>query len=277
MILKNEPAEHPADVSFELDRATALETLGDGHFAGRITRDFWVAIGPNGGYLAAIALRGALLALADAARAPRSMHVRYLAPPREGELELRTSVVRAGRSMTTLDASLRQAGREFMTASFCFSAPFSGPAFQDGAPPEALPIAHAIPLAREIPLNDRFDARTAIGAGSRAGARAETGGYLRLADGRPVDMLALAAFWDSWPPALFFRALEPEWKGGMPTVEASVYFRRPVPFAGFRSSEHVLIRLRSALAHDGFVEEDGEIWSLDGQLLVQSRQLALCR
>lgn len=276
MILKTQ-LDEPDGMSFELDRATALEALGDNHFAGRITRDFWIAIGPNGGYLAAIALRGAMLALADAQRAPRSMHVRYLAPPREGDFELRTVLVRAGRSMTTLDASMHQAGRMFLTASFCFSAPFSGPTFQDGTPPAALPLAAAVPLGRSIPMNDRFDARVAIGAASRAGMRAETGGYLRLADGRPLDMIALAAFWDSWPPALFFRKLQPEWQGGMPTVEASVYFRRPVPFDGFRPSDHVLVRMRSAMAHDGFVEEDGEIWSLEGQLLVQSRQLALCR
>jgi hypothetical protein len=32
---------------------------------------------------------------------------------------------------------------------------------------------------------------------------------------------------------------------------------------------------RSGLAHDGFFEEDGELWSADGRLLAQCRQLAL--
>ena len=73
-----------------------------------------------------------------------------------------------------------------------------------------------------------------------------------------------------------FRA-ESGLKGGLPTIEASVYFRRQIPYEGFQAGAHVLLHTHSALARDGLVEEDGEIWSHDGQLLVQSRQLALCR
>jgi hypothetical protein len=37
----------------------------------------------------------------------------------------------------------------------------------------------------------------------------------------------------------------------------------------------VLARFVSRAAGGGFFEEDGELWSRDGVLLVQSRQLAL--
>jgi len=37
----------------------------------------------------------------------------------------------------------------------------------------------------------------------------------------------------------------------------------------------VLARFASRLSRDGFIEEDGEIWSRDGWLIAQSRQLAL--
>jgi acyl-CoA thioesterase len=261
--------------SFEFDRGTALEALGGGRFAGRISRDFWIQVGPNGGYLAAIALRGAVLALSDATRAPRSMHVRYLSPPKEGDFELKTAVVRAGKSMTTLDVSLQQAGRECMTAGFCFSVAFGGPSFQGRAPPMALPLAESPPLPKGAPMNQRFDSRVAIGGPPRNGDRAETGGYMRFVDGRPIDMLALAAMWDCWPPAVLYRATEPGFSGGLPTVEATVYFRRQLPFRNFRPNDPVLLHTRSAMAHEGFVEEDADIWSLQGELLLQSRQLAV--
>jgi acyl-CoA thioesterase len=263
-------------MTFVFDRATALVARGDGCFAGEITRDYWIVHGPNGGYLAAIALRGATLALPASERAARSIHLRYLSAPKAGEFELRVQPLREGGSLTILAVSLQQAGRECLSASVCFSAALSGVTFQDCAAPAARALDEALPLPQSIPLNARFDARIAIGGLPRSNARADTGGYLRFADGRPVDMLALAAFWDCWPPAALFRS-EPSWTGGMPTVEASVYFRTQLPLQDFRPSDHVLVHTHTALARDGFLEEDAEIWSLDGQLLVQSRQLALCR
>ncbi|MGH2737093.1 MAG: hypothetical protein ACRDKZ_16060 [Actinomycetota bacterium] len=41
------------------------------------------------------------------------------------------------------------------------------------------------------------------------------------------------------------------------------------------ASDFCLAIFRSEVAHDGFFVEDGEMWSADGRLLAESRQLAV--
>lgn len=255
------------------DRATALEPAGEGAFRALISEDYWVQVGPNGGYLTALALRAALTAVPEPERLPRSIHARFLSPPHAGACELQVSVLRRGRTMTTVAVRMLQDGRGFLEASACFSEPFSDIAFDDAKRPSAVPIEAGEPLPKAIPLNHRYDMVRAIGEPFRTGARALGGGYLRFAEPRPIDALALAALWDGWPPAVFTRAIEQRFRGAVPTVEASCFFRAPqhvVP-----AGEHVLIQVESRSARDGFVEEDAELWTTDGVLLLQSRQVAL--
>jgi acyl-CoA thioesterase len=56
-----------------------------------------------------------------------------------------------------------------------------------------------------------------------------------------------------------------------PTIELTVHFRAPLPAAG----EWVLGVFETKVARDGFFEEDGTLWTEDGELIAQSRQLAL--
>ncbi|MET0810948.1 MAG: thioesterase family protein, partial [Thermoleophilaceae bacterium] len=95
-----------------------------------------------------------------------------------------------------------------------------------------------------------------------------TGGWLRLRTRRQVDAASLVAFCDSWFPSIFAVAREPL---AVPTLELTVHLRvsRPLP------PDWVLGRFSTRTARDGFLEEDGEIYSRDGRLLAQSRQLAL--
>ena len=257
------------------DRDTALVPLAPRQFTGSISENFWVQSGPNGGYLAAIALRGAAAAVPEAERAPRSLHVRYLSAPRAGAFELATEVIRRGRSMTTVGVRMAQAGRDFALASACFSEAFSAIAFQDCAMPQALPLEHSLPIEKRIAMNHQFDMRRAIGGDERASPRALSGGWIRFCDPRAIDALALAALWDSWPPAVFARAFEQRFRGAVPTVEVSVYFRRRVPLPNAALADYVLLQVESTMADEGVTEESAEIWSHDGQLLAQSRQLAL--
>jgi acyl-CoA thioesterase len=232
-----------------------------------------VKVGPNGGYLSAIALRGARACVPEPMRVPRSLHVRFLSPPRAGGFELSVEPLRRGRTMTTLAIRMQQGGKTFLEASACFSEPFSPIAFQDARMPDALPIAASEPMPKLIALNHRYDMQRAIGDALRTSSRARTGGYIRFAEPREIDVIALAALWDAWPPAVFARAFDQRFGGAVPTVEVSCLFRAPARVVP--ATEHILLEVESKTAGDGFVEEDAALWSLDGTLLAQSRQLAL--
>ena len=101
----------------------------------------------------------------------------------------------------------------------------------------------------------------------------EIGGWLGLAEPRPIDALSLAFFSDALIPAPFMRLPEP---AAVPTVDLTIHFRarlHPQPDADPR--ELCLAHTTTALIHEGFFEEDGVIWAADGTVLAQSRQLAI--
>jgi len=83
------------------DRDTAVRRLPDGAFEAELDRAWWIVVGPNGGYLAAILLRALIETVGDAERAPRSLTVHYVSPAHEGPVRIATKLERAGRSLSS--------------------------------------------------------------------------------------------------------------------------------------------------------------------------------
>ena len=104
--------------------------------------------------------------------------------------------------------------------------------------------------------------------------RAETGGWIRLAEPRLVDAPLLVTFADGWPPSLFSHLARGPSRG-IPTVDLTVHFRSTLPLTGARPDDWTLVTFRTRVVREGFLEEDGELWSRDGRLLAHSRQLAV--
>lgn len=263
------------------DRDTALRPLREGVHEGRIDRGWWVFEGPNGGYVGAIVLRALEAAVGDAGRAPRSLTIHYTARPEEGPVEIHTRVERAGSSLTTLSARMLQGDRLVALALAAFSKTRQAAELQHAAMPEVVPPEAAAPLPPPLPgvslaIRERFDSRFAYGApiGSQSD-RAETGGWIRLAEPRLVDAPLLVAFADGWPPALFSHLARGVATRGIPTVDLTVHFRETLPLAGARPEDWTLVTFRTRVLREGFMEEDGELWSRDGRLLAHSRQLGV--
>jgi len=79
---------------------------------------------------------------------------------------------------------------------------------------------------------------------------------------------------DAWAPAAFVALGR---MAAAPTLDLTIHIRRPLPPAGMAPEDHVLGRFASRLSVAGVWEEDGELWTRGGELIAQSRQLALVR
>jgi acyl-CoA thioesterase len=257
----------------DFERDTAVRAGEAGALRCEIDPDWWVAVGPNGGYVAAILARALEAAAGARARPLRSLTVHYLRAPKAGPALVEVEVEREGRSISFVAARLEQEGRPCARAIAVLADPREGVELEQAHPPAvAAPEELAAPRAAEQapPFARRFDIRPALGPRPFSGAgEALTGGWLRLKRERPLDAALLVALCDAWIPAVFAATTEPL---AVPTLELTVHLRARLPLP----SDWVLGRFTTRTARDGLLEEDGELWARDGRLLAQSRQLALC-
>jgi acyl-CoA thioesterase len=277
----------PARGVFDRDTDVQLEERSTpaSVFAAEVSDGWRAGRRPHGGYLAAMLLRALVQTVDDPLRAPRSLTIHYPRAPQPGAVRIRTVIEREGRSLSTLSARMEQDGALVALALAAFSTAWSGPEISEiempaVAPPDdtrepgTLIEYGAPPFTSHIVLQPRLGGMPFSGSDQPM----EIGGWLGLAEPRPIDALSLAFFCDALIPAPFMRLAEPM---AAPTVELTVHFRAPAAreAANERSQagrhELCLARTRTSLIHEGFFEEDGIIWAPDGSVLAQSRQLAI--
>jgi acyl-CoA thioesterase len=247
------------------DEEIAVEHLGGGRYAANASERWSAYVGPNGGYLAALILNAFTDMVHDPTRLVRSISLHYLEPPAFGPVEIDVTVERAGRSMTSMSGRLIQGGRAKVLAIAAFSGDRTSPFFQDCVMPVVAP-----PPTGPVAENGRLEVTRVLGGAPQSGERADVGGWVRLAEPRALDALLAAVYLDCWYPALSVRMTEPV---PAPTVDLTIHFRQHLPPPGTTPDTRYFLRLVSRVSSDGFVEEDAELWSPDGLLLVQSRQL----
>jgi acyl-CoA thioesterase len=260
------------------ERDTTVNRRDDAVFLATVDPAWFVARGPNGGYLAAIVLRALTERVGDATRAPRSLTVHFASPPHAGTITIVTHLERVGRSLTSCTARISQDDRLVALAVAAFSSPRPGPEFCDLVPPDVLPperLTAQPPPPEAPPIAHRWDTRWAIGRrpipGTPPDREAVAGGWIRLEEPQPLDAPAIAAVTDGWLPPVFGRTDEPL---VVPTIDLTVHFRSALPHTGIPPDGFVLAVFRTSVAAEGFLDEDGEVWAPDGTLLAQSRQLA---
>lgn len=270
---------HPKS-QFDLDTHVSPPAAGpvEGTWTGAFSDRWDIGDKPNGGYMLAVAVRAMGGVVTSTHPHPFSVNAHFLRPGEPGPVTVDVGLVRTGRTLATVTGALSQNGREKLrlVGSFGDLARASGPSVVAGVAPDLPPpeecigrnennSIHYAPSRIASNLDVRLNPNVGWARGEPSGT-AEVTGWLRFTDGREPDVLSLALFADAMPPAVFEVLPAKQW---VPTIELTVHFRA-IPAPGWLQA-----RFTTRYLVGGFFEEDGELWDSTGQLVAQSRQLAM--
>jgi acyl-CoA thioesterase-2 len=265
----------------DLDLDTEIEGQA-GTYVARISRD-WEIWGPNGGYLAALALRAA--ARETSLLRPASFTCQYLNVAEFSEVTLRVVRLRESKRASSLRVSMTQGDRPILEALAWIVDDRSEGLEHDEAhapvvpPPDELPSFEALkpPGYPWFPFWKNMETRLTRGRIPTEKTEAAWQGWLRY---RPracfsdpfVDAARSLILLDTmfWPAAAAAHERPPAYLA--PSLDVSVQFHRAAP-----ESEWLLCDARSPIAAHGLIGGASRIWSRDGQLLATGTSQLLCR
>ncbi|MFV0464323.1 MAG: thioesterase family protein [Nostocoides sp.] len=272
----------------EFDELVAMTAAEDGSLVGSLPPGWGIGEGINGGALmafAATAMQRTLAGDPGAGRLdPLTVSAHYFSAASAGPVTARTELIRVGRTMASGQVSLvqevdgapvermralatygdltRQASPVLRSRPAPVMPPPEGCVSADVAPPE---FVAALPILARMDL--RLDPDTVGWALGRPSRQGRLRGWIRFADGRPIDPMSLLFFLDAMPPVAFDLGI----MGWAPTVELTSHVRA-VPVDGWLHME-----LSTETVTGSLLEEDAVIWDESGRMVAQSRQLAAIR
>ncbi|WP_232661929.1 thioesterase family protein [Pseudonocardia sp. TRM90224] len=253
---------------------TRLTPASDGVFEGSLS-DRWNALGGivNGGYSVAVCLQAlrAVLPHPD----PLTVSTFFLGRCAPGPVELRTDVAKRGRRVSTGEARMIRNGAEVVrtVASFTDLGAWNGPSAVLATLPDLPDPETAIdPMAGVrlpgVTITDRVEFRYARLPGWRRGRPSGDPSaefWIRFTGGRDATVFDLPMLVDAAAPVV----LDVAGVVGSATVELTTHVRA-APAPGW-----LAFRAATRYVGGGFHEEDVEIWDSRGELVAQSRQLAV--
>jgi acyl-CoA thioesterase len=264
---------------------------GDGVWWAKISED-WSLWGPNGGYLATIALRAAGRHIGGTLR-PASLECHFLRSPRAGQAQLRTRTLSKTKRAHSTQVTMTQEGRPILEAMIW--AVESG---LDGLPPRSAPLPAGAASPGELKSMEELFPPERLGrepfwqhVEERPADPAEHQAWPEVTSPTPVRLSWLrfrpeATFADSYldaarsliiidvyPFLAGLIVLSPaEFTHVAPTLSLSVSFHGLRP-----QSQWLLMRAESPYMGDGLLGGRSMVWSQDGHLIADGRSLMLCR
>ena len=267
-----------------LDLDTRLSGA-DGVYQATLSPD-WQIWGPNGGYVAAIALRAA--GLASRFRRPASFTCQFLGVGAFAPADVRVVPQRSARTAESLRVTLAQNERAFLEAQVWTVDDARGMEHDFArmptvAAPDALaPFEELEGPARRpgFPFWQNLEGRPTAWVPREQWQPGEPAGctwYRYRPESRFSDPFVDAArallLIDtlSWPAACrAHREEDNPWMA--PSLDVAVRFHRPAP-----SSEWLLVEARADVATDGLIGFHNRVWSEDGRLVASGGGMLLCR
>ena len=267
----------------DLDADTRLAG-GEGHYTTSLSTD-WKIWGPNGGYVAAIALRAA--GLESRLPRPASFSCQFLEAGAFEQADVRVEALRRGRAAEALSVSLEQSGRRLLSAQVWTVGKLDGLVHDtSSAPPvpspeDLLPIESLLPPGAEpphafwgnlerrpidwVPPERRVPTDPVVRCWYRFRPQARfQDPFLDAA--RSLILLDTM----SWPAVRSAYVEQPAFMA--PSIDVSVQFHALAP-----ESEWLLCETSAEIAREGLIGYRSRVWSESRHLLASGAGQLLCR
>lgn len=226
----------------------------------------------------------------------RSLTCQYLRAPSHGEVRVEVEALRRGRRFTSCRASMYSDDKLCITALTTHSvrdlavidewspdppkaksppkrtAPEVPPQELIGGTNGWLAMPDGVPeFFRRLLFAPRFGTGPFVGPPVDRNAGTTNGGWLLTREARPIDVAYLAFLVDVFWPSV----LEPlRTPAVAPTLDLTTHFRATIPPQGL-PDQPLLVVNNSIAVEDGLADSDSKVFSADGKLLAQGRQLQL--
>jgi hypothetical protein len=237
--------------------------------------DNWSVNGiPDGGYLMAI-LANAMLHHSQMQSTP-IITANFLERCEPGEAEVLIEKMSVSRQFNRFQGRLKQKGKEKIRAFGTFADENQAGLLEryEASGPEMAELGKCIAVP-EIPnytlfsqLDVRLDPFCSGWLSGKLSETSEIKGWIKFKDDRYFDLLSILLMADAFPPAVLSSQGMVAW---VPTIELSVNVRK-IP-----TTDWLKCIFRTRFITCGLLEEDGEIWDQEGELIAISRQIAQYR